>query len=90
MQKKLLGNEHPSVASSLSNLAGLLRDEGKLGEAEGSFREALAIRRKLFGNDSAAVTNSLRHLAMILEKEGKLSEARALTGNGLMPATENK
>ena len=29
MRKKLLGDEHPSVAQSLNNLAGLYRNQGR-------------------------------------------------------------
>ena len=47
MRRKLLGNQDLPIADSMLKLAGLLRAEGKLDEAESFFRESLAIRRKL-------------------------------------------
>ena len=41
--EKSYGPEHPSVANSLNNLAGLLRDTKRLAEAEPLYRRALAI-----------------------------------------------
>ena len=71
MQKRLLGGEHPSIATSLNNLGAVQRDERKLGEAETSIREALAMRQKLLGNQHPSVAASQRDLAKVLALEGK-------------------
>ena len=63
MKRKLLGNEHPSVARSLNNLATMLNGQRKLKEAETIHREALAMQRKLLGNEHPDVATSLNNLA---------------------------
>src|SRR3989440_4969588 len=47
--EKVLGPEHPNLASGLNNLAGLYRDRGKHEEAEPLYRRALAILEKVLG-----------------------------------------
>ena len=44
--EKALGKDHPNVATSLNNLAGLYRDQGKYVEAEPLHKRALAIKGK--------------------------------------------
>ncbi|REJ58039.1 MAG: tetratricopeptide repeat-containing protein, partial [Microcystis aeruginosa TA09] len=41
--KRLLGDNHPDVASSLNNLASLYESQGRYKEAEPLFLQALAI-----------------------------------------------
>ncbi len=77
LQKKLHGNEHPAVASSLHNLAEVFRLQGKYPEAEAGFREALALRRKLYGHEHPTVAASLQGLGEVLRREGKYAEAEA-------------
>jgi tetratricopeptide (TPR) repeat protein len=45
-QCKFLGNKHPDVANTPLILGSTLRREGKMGEAESLYREALAIQSK--------------------------------------------
>jgi tetratricopeptide (TPR) repeat protein len=45
--RKRLGEEHPSVAMSLNNLAGLYHSQGKYKEAEPLFRSALEKKKRL-------------------------------------------
>ena len=71
MQRKLLGNAHPSLATVLNNYALTLQAEGRLADAEAAFREALEIRRKKFGDDHPSVTSSLRDLNNVLALEWK-------------------
>ncbi|MEH2226973.1 tetratricopeptide repeat protein, partial [Nostoc sp.] len=49
MRKRLLGDEHPSVATSLNNLAGLYDSQGRYSDAEPLYIEALAIAEKRLG-----------------------------------------
>ena len=52
MRRKLLGDEHPDVAESLKNLAGVLERRGEYAEAEELVRESLRIcDSKLNPND---------------------------------------
>ena len=49
--KKVHGDEHPSVATLLNNLAGLLKDQGQDDDAACLGKQALAIFEKVLGAD---------------------------------------
>lgn len=49
MRKKLLGEEHPYVATSINNLAGLYHKQGRYSEAEPLYQQALAIADRALG-----------------------------------------
>ena len=50
MRRRLLGDEDPDVATSLNNLAKLLKEKGDLEAAEPLHRQALAMKRRLLGS----------------------------------------
>ena len=52
-----LGPDHPDVAGSLNNLAGLYWDQHRYAEAEPLFKRALEIREKALGPDHPDVGN---------------------------------
>jgi tetratricopeptide (TPR) repeat protein len=100
---KVLGEEHPHVATSLYNLAGLLKDQGKYDEAEPLYRRSLAIRRKVcaihlaassrdhsckvFGEEHLDVATSLNNLALLLWYTGRSEEANVAGRQALAIAT---
>ncbi|HSY17854.1 MAG TPA: tetratricopeptide repeat protein [Candidatus Acidoferrales bacterium] len=84
VQRKLFGDEHPSLAQSLNTLALVLRNEGKLAEAEPVRREALAMQRKLLGAESTEVATTLSNLGELLVAENKLDEAESVYRTSLM------
>ena len=51
IREKALGPDHPDVAVSLNNLAGLYAYQGRYADAEPLFKRALAIREKALGPD---------------------------------------
>ncbi|MEG3440445.1 tetratricopeptide repeat protein, partial [Pannus brasiliensis CCIBt3594] len=55
MRKRLLGEEHPDVATSLNNLAYLYRETGRYGEAEPLYRQALEMGKRLLGEEHPSV-----------------------------------
>ena len=62
MRKKLLGKEHPDVALSLNNLAGLYRNQGRYEEAKSYLKQALKIVEQALGPEhpsSQAMRNNL-------------------------------
>src|SRR5256712_11563527 len=63
IQEKILGPEHPDVAASLDNLAGLYRDQGKYAEAELLYRRAAAGREEGLGAEEPGVGAGLDNLA---------------------------
>ncbi len=46
LYKHLLGDNHPSVATSLNNLANLYNSQGKYGQAEPLLLQALELRKR--------------------------------------------
>jgi tetratricopeptide (TPR) repeat protein len=76
--KRRLGDDHPAVASSLNNLAGLYESQGKYKEAEPLYQQALALRQKLLGDDHPDVASSLNNLALLYKSQGKYKEAEPL------------
>ncbi|MFN6539092.1 MAG: tetratricopeptide repeat protein [Nostoc sp. EkiNYC01] len=76
--KKRLGEEHPFVAESLNNLAGLYSSQGRYSKAEPLFIQALALRRQLLGEEHPDVATSLNNLAGLYRYQGRYSEAKPL------------
>ena len=76
--KRLLGEEHPYVASSLNNLAGLYRNQGRYSEAEPLYQQALEIRKRLLGEEHPDVASSLNNLAGLYDNQGRYSDAEPL------------
>jgi len=73
-----LGSDHPDVANSLNNLAGLYRNQGRYSEAEPLYKRALSIREKVLGSDHPDVALSLNSLAGLYRNQGRYSEAEPL------------
>jgi tetratricopeptide (TPR) repeat protein len=61
-----------------NNLARLLKDQGKLSEAEHLYVEALSGRRRVLGNSHLDTLGTINNLANVLKARGKLSEAEPL------------
>jgi CHAT domain-containing protein/Tfp pilus assembly protein PilF len=78
MRKKLLGAEHPDVATSLNNLALLYKTQGRYTEAEPLFIQALDMRKKLLGAEHPDVATSLNNLALLYKTQGRYTEAEPL------------
>ena len=74
----MLGTEHPETATSLNNLAVLLRDQGDLAGARPLFERALAIFEKVLGPEHPDTARSLSHLATLLDALSRREEAAAL------------
>jgi len=62
----------------LSNVAILLKNQGRLAEAEPLQRERLALRRAKSGDRSPNTLGALGNLAVNLQKQGKLAQAEPL------------
>jgi tetratricopeptide (TPR) repeat protein len=73
-----LGEDHPSTAISLNNLAELLRAQGRYDEAEPLYRRALAITEAALGDDHPTTAISLNNLAGLLKDQGRYDEAEPL------------
>ncbi len=82
IRRRLYGSSHPTVASSLLDLAGVLDQQGDLA-AEGLYREALAIDRAAFGADSVEASRALSGLGALFQKKGEHAQAEALLREAL-------
>jgi tetratricopeptide (TPR) repeat protein len=78
MRKRLLGNKHPDVATSLNKLASLYHHQGRYSDAEPLSLEALAMNKQLLGDEHPAVATNLNNLAELLRQQGRYSEAEPL------------
>jgi tetratricopeptide (TPR) repeat protein len=83
MAKRLLGDEHPSVARSLNNLASLYDNQGRYGEAEPLYQDALAMKKRLLGDEHPSVATSLNNLASLYKNQGRYGEAEPLYQDAL-------
>lgn len=95
IHERALGTEHPTTATSLSNLGNVLYLQGKFADAERVHRRALAIREKVLGPGHPDTATSLNNLANVLMEQGKdeqmsLAEqrSRALAGQVVRSGTE--
>ncbi|MFM7052695.1 MAG: protein kinase domain-containing protein [Planctomycetota bacterium] len=66
------------LAESLHNMGRVLILEGRLVEAEGAYREALALRERALGADDVRTMLTARHLASCLRRQGRLDEASGM------------
>jgi tetratricopeptide (TPR) repeat protein len=72
------GPDHPSVAATLNNLAGLLETLSRYEEAEPLYRRSLAISEAAYGPDHPSVAVTLNNLAGLLDAMGRHDEAEEL------------
>lgn len=78
MRRQILGEEHPDVAISHSELGRVLFDVGRLDQAEAHFRSALAIRRKVLGPYDHETATSMSDLGHLLRQKDDRAGAEAL------------
>ena len=78
MRENVLGPEHPDTATSLNNLAYLLKDQGDLAGARPPYERALAIKEKVLGPEHADTAIGLNNLGVLLQTQGDLAGARPL------------
>jgi tetratricopeptide (TPR) repeat protein len=76
--KRLLGQEHPDVATSLNNLAMLYKSQGRFAEAEPLYVQALELTKRLLGQEHPDVATSLNNLAALYKSQGRFAEAEPL------------
>lgn len=77
-REKILGPEHPDVASSLHNQAWLFFDQGKYLEAEPLYLRALTIRQNALGAENVKVAETLGKLGTLYTELGRYPESAKL------------
>lgn len=78
IRKKLLGQDHLAVATSLNNLGVGLKRKGHLQEAEDAYMHSLAIRKQALGEEHVIVAQSFHNLAALKEVMGEQQAAEEL------------
>ncbi len=73
-----LGENHPHVATSLNNLAGLYCFQGRYTEAEPLYKHSLSLIKQLLGENNPIVATSLNNLALLYQCQGRYIEAEPL------------
>lgn len=69
-QRKILGDDHPELARSMTLLAGIYRIQGDFIKAKQAMQEAYEINLKVFGGNNIMTARSLNSLAMISYRSG--------------------
>ncbi len=77
IREKVLGPDHPDLASVLTNLGSLARIEGKLDQARAYHERALDIWERALGPDHPDLAFVLTNLGNVATAEGKLDQAHA-------------
>jgi tetratricopeptide (TPR) repeat protein len=78
IREKLLGAEHPDTATSLNNLARLLKSQANYEGARPLYQRALEIYEKTLGPEHPWTATALNNLARLLQDQGDYEEARPL------------
>ena len=76
--EEALGPDHPSVATSLNNLAELYDTQGDYAKAEPLYKRSLAITEEALGPDHPDVATSLENLAGLYRATNRSSDAEPL------------
>jgi CHAT domain-containing protein/tetratricopeptide (TPR) repeat protein len=84
MYRALDGAHDVEVGKALYNLSNILRDRGKVADAEQSLRESLVAFRRFFPNgDHPTVAVVMLNLSVNVQRRGDLTEAEALARDAL-------
>lgn len=78
IRERILGSEHPEMATIYNELSEAYEKLGIYAMAEESCRKTLEIRKKAFGEDHPDVAAGYNDLALVKEKQGKYIEAEEL------------
>ena len=78
MQLKILGDDHPFVASNHHNLGALYYDLGNYADARTELEKAIELRKKLYGERAMSAANSMNKLSQVLLEQGELTQAEAI------------
>ena len=83
LKEKVLGPDHPIVATSLNNLAALYQATGQYAQAEPLYQRTLAISEKALGPDHPNVAMSLNNLAFLAGAQHRYPLAISFLQKGL-------
>jgi serine/threonine protein kinase len=82
-RRHLLGDDHPATLQSIISMGSMLRDWGKLDDAEPYCREALERSRRVLGENDAGTIVSISNMGGLLRAQSKYSEAEQYSREAL-------
>jgi tetratricopeptide (TPR) repeat protein len=71
LRQRLLGENHPDLATSLNNLALLYKSQGRYTEAEPLYLQALELRQRLLGENHPNTVSCRKSLQILREHMGR-------------------
>jgi serine/threonine protein kinase/Tfp pilus assembly protein PilF len=83
IRRRVLGEEHPETLTSVGNMGVLLRDQGRLAEAEPYHREALEKSRRTLGEEHPDTLVFINNMGGLLRSQGRLAEAESYLSEAL-------
>jgi tetratricopeptide (TPR) repeat protein len=86
---KHFGPDYPGLSSTFHELAKVLKQQGRLGDAEELLRRRLAAEEKTFGHEHENTLLTLLGLAELLNEQGEYKEALLLFKRAL-PGSEKR
>ncbi len=78
IDRRVLGDDHPRVASRLANLAFVAQNMGELKHAEALYLDALRRGQRAYGDRHFNTTVFKSNYGLLLQREGRLAEAEPL------------
>jgi len=76
--RRLLGDNHPHIATSYNNVASNLNAQGEYAAAQPLYEKALEIRRRLLTDEHSDTATSDDNVASNLNAQGKYATAQSL------------
>ncbi len=83
IDRRVLGDDHPRVASHLHNLAVVAQNMGDLKRAESLYRDAIYREERALGSQHPETGVALGNYGFLLQREGRLAEAEPLLRRAL-------
>jgi serine/threonine protein kinase/Tfp pilus assembly protein PilF len=83
IDQRVLGDDHPRVATRLNNLAVVAQNMGDLKQAEALYRDAIARFKVAFGDRHPQTGGAVGNYGLFLQREGRLTEAEPQLRNAL-------
>ncbi|MBU0640691.1 MAG: serine/threonine-protein kinase [Planctomycetes bacterium] len=78
LRRAHLGDDHPDTLRSLSAVATVCRDQGRLADAEDLIRQTLERSQRVLGDTHPDTLSALNLLALVLQDRGALADAEPL------------
>jgi serine/threonine-protein kinase len=83
VDRRVLGDDSPRVATHLHNLAVVAQNMGDLRQAEILYRDAIARQERAYGSQHPETAGARGNYGLLLQREGRLQEAEPLLRNAL-------